>query len=54
MSTNVPYDNNNGELYTGYNGYTVEQNALITEEQLNRTEKDIRDYLKNNIGFVNY
>ena len=45
-STRVPYDNNNGLLYDGYDGYDVEKNALITEEQLNRTEKDIRDYLE--------
>lgn len=45
-SIRVPYDNNNGQLYDGYGGYDVEQNALITETQLNSTEKDIRDYLE--------
>ena len=46
MSSVYSYDTNNQEIYTGYGQYNVEQNALITEEQLNDTEKDIRDYLE--------
>ena len=46
MSSVYSYDTNNQEIYTGYGQYNVEHNALITEEQLNDTEKDIRDYLE--------
>lgn len=49
----ISYDNNEQKLYLGTMdttiSYAVEENALITEEQLNRTEKDIRDYLDGNV-----